>query len=213
MKSLKITGRSLVALLAIFLLIGTLACFPRKKSSSTKPVDKPKIDFYVVNHGYHMSFVIPVKSPVHNWQGRFEELPKGKYLELAWGDADYYQKGGLLNGAKALLWPSSSVMHVVSLSRKPGQFFRNEPVYKLTVKPYQFRALLNFIDKGFAEEDKADFTYLNSGLYGNSGFYKAKPVYHLVYNCNNWVNQGLYQAHQKTPLWGGAPFILEWYLD
>ncbi len=203
-----------IGLVPFFILLLLLAaCIPKEITDTTnKAGESDSIRFFVVNHGYHLSFVIPTKTPIHDWRGQWDQLNTGKYMELAWGDSGYYQHGGLMNGAKALIWPTNSVIHVAKVDGKPAKYFPNSTLYFKKVCSAEFEQLLTFIEKSFARDQDGSYIYLDEGLYGTSGFYRANPSYHLIYNCNNWVNEGLYRASLKTPLWGGMAWLVGWYL-
>lgn len=206
--------KKLLTLTFLFLLLTLLACIPRQmQPTRTDSAAKDSIDFHVVNHGKHFSIVIPGKSDVHNWLDHFDQLKFGRYIDFAWGDHNYYREGGFFNGVKALLWPTSSVMHVAKIQSSPQDYFRNSHVHKITIGEKSFKKLLTFIQRRFDKNQNGGYQYLEKGLYGNSGFYKASHNYYIFKNCNNWVNKGLYHIHQKTALWGGIPWFIEMHLD
>ncbi len=206
--------KKLLAIASLLLLITLIACIPKQKQlASANSTDKDSIDFHVVNHGKHFSIVIPAKSNVHDWLRHFDKLQPGRYIDVAWGDYDYYRQGGFFNGVKALFWPTSSVLHVARIRSSPPDYFSNSHVHEVTITEKSFKKLLTFIKQRFEKQENGDFQYLEAGVYSNSGFYKASGNYHIFYNCNNWVNKGLYRVNQKTPLWGGIPWFIEMHLD
>ena len=205
--------------LLLFLVVGlsASACLPSKWSSSSRELGKKPPDscvFFVANHGYHTGIILPVRSAVHQWNSDFPHLAKGRYLELAWGDSAFYRAAGqpLGTALKAALWPSASVMHVVSFDKPPKRFLSGQKVYKLHSHPKSYKAMLAFIKQSFKQAPANQYQYLGKGLYGQSGFYASTKTYHAFYNCNNWVNTALKKADKQAPLWGGFPFMVTLYL-
>jgi uncharacterized protein (TIGR02117 family) len=209
-----ISKRWMLVFLALGLLVS--ACLPSKWSNSREISQKPDDScvFFVANHGYHTSIILPVRSPVHHWGNRFPHLANGRYLELAWGDSTFYRASGqpLTTALKAALWPTPSVMHVVSFDKPPGRYLPEQKIYKLQTQPQHYKALLAFIKQSFKQASRDQYRYLGKGLYGQSGFYASSQTYHAFYNCNNWVNTALKKAGVQAPLWGGFPFMVTLYL-
>lgn len=175
---------------------------------------KNRVRIYVLDHGYHTSIVIPAATQYHNWKKRFPHLEDAEYLDFAWGDRDYYQSEGypVGKGIKALFLPTRSVIHVVALYHRPGVYYPEAGIKSLWVEKEHFLKLLDYIDESFVKKGKK-VCYLKQGLYGISAFYRAKNIYHLLYNCNNWVAGGLDAANIRTPLWGGFPRMIMWYAN
>jgi len=153
-------------------------------------------EIFIVSHGWHTGFVVPlkaVKEKIPELENRFRRT---QLLEIGWGEKDFYQSNdfSLTSAASAILWPTDSVMHVVSIPKKVEKFFPNSKVVKICLREKQFSSLILFISNGFFRDKNGNIEELQKGLYGNSQFYKGVDDFHLMNTCNIWVAKGLQSA-------------------
>lgn len=72
---------------------------------------------FVVSHGWHTGLILPYES-LSALPDLEKVMGESTYFEFGWGDADFYQAEEVTSGItlKAILWPTESVLHVVSSS-------------------------------------------------------------------------------------------------
>ena len=132
-------------------------------------------------------------------------------MEIAWGDQGYYMDRdfSLTASARALLWPTPSVLHVVYLDKEPSEYFADNPIKRLGLCRAQMELLYVYLQNSFRREEDGALTLLGDGLYGDSHFYRANESYHCFYTCNSWLAKGLRKIGINTPVWGAtAPAIM-----
>ncbi len=158
--------------------------------------DASKQAIYVVSHGWHTGLVIPaieIQSRFPMLKKRFGSVP---FLEIGWGDKGFYQANEITTGLtlSALFWPTEAVIHAVAVPEKIEDYFPNSNIEKLCLNKGEIYALINFISNSFQKNQEDEIIELNTGIYGNSQFYKGMGNFHLMNTCNKWTAKGLKSA-------------------
>lgn len=180
---------------------GVSACASSGQGMATDGSEPRSYTVLIVNHGWHTGLVLPA----HELRVRLPQLaqrfPDTPYLELGWGDDAFYRAEAVNAGLalRALLWPTSSVMHVVAVPPGLNSYFPARPREQICVTRRQYLALVDFAVGSFLRDRPhehvshggGELTTLEGGLYGNSQFYRAVGSYHLFNNCNTWLAKGL----------------------
>ena len=119
-----------------------------------------------------------------------------EYLEVGWGDADFYQtpKPHLGLTVKAALLPTTSVLHIVGFNGGITSYFPSSTIVEMEVSDAGFERLCQFIEKSYALDEAGNAIKLGKGLYGNSRFYQSREIYHICKTCNVWTAQALQTA-------------------
>ncbi|MBI4637883.1 MAG: DUF2459 domain-containing protein [Candidatus Rokubacteria bacterium] len=136
--------------------------------------------------------------PEHN------DFPHAQFLEVAWGDRDFYQaeRGTVWLALKAAFVSPESVLHVVGFSAPIEQYFPSSDVVEVTTSARGFDELSRFIHESYARNGEGQTVRLGQGQYGTSSFYLATGNYHLLNTCNNWIAKALRAAGLPiTPLY------------
>ncbi len=147
---------------------------------------------YLVSHGLHVGLALDREDvddealPVVQW------LPEVDFVEFGWGDIDYYPhpSPSLIDGARALFWPTDSVLHVVGLRGELSAIFPRSTIIRVDVPAEGMRYLIDFI----ASYQIADAEPLTQSLYGTGHFFPAEGSYHLLNNSNRWTAEALERA-------------------
>ncbi|MDH3315212.1 MAG: DUF2459 domain-containing protein [Betaproteobacteria bacterium] len=184
----------LVRLVAIVLVV--CACAEPQVASGPSASGNPAVAIYLVAHERHTGLVIPrADIPAGLWP-ESRDFPGADYLEVGWGDRDYYQgrDQGLWGTLKAALWPTSSVLHVVGVRGPVARYFRASEVVELMLSRDGFARLVRYIHDAHERTGAAAVAALGPGLYGNSGFYPAWESFHLFRTCNVWTARALRTA-------------------
>jgi uncharacterized protein (TIGR02117 family) len=163
---------------------------------------------WIVDHGWHTGLVVRVDDiPDGLWPER-ADFPGARFLEVAWGDQDFYAapEGTLGLALRAVFASKGSVLHVVGFSAPVARYFAASEVIEVTLSRPGFEALVRFIDAAHAREAGRRATRVAPGLYGDSGFYPAGGRYSLLTTCNTWIASALRAAGcPVTPLWAATP--------
>jgi uncharacterized protein (TIGR02117 family) len=154
------------------------------------------ITFYAVNHGWHVGLVIEGQALAAAAPLLAESLPVGRFLEIGWGDARYYQapEPGVGLTLRAVLWPTESVLHVAGFHDAPSRFFGEAEVVSLGATPAGHRELLAYIAESFARSPDGRPMVLGPGWYGTSRFFAARGAFHAGNTCNTWAARAAARA-------------------
>jgi uncharacterized protein (TIGR02117 family) len=191
-----------VAALALVLLAG--GCLGPVESLYPPRAGEPVHPVWVVDHGWHTGLVIRAADvPDGLWPERVD-FPGARYLEVAWGDRDFYMapRGTLGLALKAAVVSRGSVLHVVGLEAPPARSFAGTEVVEVALSRRGVEALVRFVDGAHVRGQAARAPRLAPGLYGDSAFYPATERYSLVNTCNTWIAGALRAAGCPiTPAW------------
>lgn len=158
------------------------------------PADEPK-RVWVVNHGWHVGIaVLRADVPLAFWPEIAE--PSGDYIEVGWGDGDYYpaRETTVGMGLRAALRSESSVLHVAGFGPPPPTFFEDVPVVAVTVSANGFEALVRWIASHYLRDATGRPVVIAPGRYGDARFYRATGRYRITDNSNTWVAKALHTA-------------------
>ena len=160
-----------------------------------KSGDKIKI-IYVVSHGWHTGIVVKREDvQLEHWP-ESHEFRWNDFIEIGWGDEGFYQAEEITSSltVSALIWPTSSVLHVVGFNSSVRSYFPMSVVKEITVSEKGFENLIRFINRSYARGKQGEVQSLGKGIYGHSRFYKAVGSYHLFQTCNHWTAQAIRQT-------------------
>ncbi|MCH8961161.1 MAG: DUF2459 domain-containing protein [Bacteroidetes bacterium] len=162
-----------------------------------RPVAVPEVEpIYLVSHGWHVGLVIRrTDATAAHWPEQ-EDFPDATFLEVGWGDRDYYQDPdpGVGKLLKAGLWPTKSVLHIVGFSRRVTAYFPRSEIIRIDVPEAGVDALAAYVHHAYARDDEGQPLALGPGLYGESRFYAGRQRYHVFKNCNTWAARALRAA-------------------
>lgn len=157
---------------------------------------EPITSIYLVSHGWHAGIVVKrADIPAGTWP-QHEDFPDSEYLEVGWGDKDYYMtpEPGLWITLKAGLLPSASVLHVVGFNGPATTFFPRNEVIRIDLSRAGFKRLCRFLEDGYARDETAPSQPLGSSPYANGRFFLAREKYHIFNTCNAWTARALREA-------------------
>jgi uncharacterized protein (TIGR02117 family) len=152
---------------------------------------------YVVGHGWHTGLILKARDVDPAVWPEVADFPEARYVELGWGDEGFYRAKKITPAliAKAALWPTPSVMHVVSFPGSVAQTYPYSDIVKLEIEDEDFETLCRFIGASFERRDEAGHAQdLGLGLYGESRFYRARGKYYVPKTCNVWTARALARA-------------------
>ncbi|MCF6212103.1 MAG: DUF2459 domain-containing protein [Gammaproteobacteria bacterium] len=156
----------------------------------------PTVTVYLVSHGWHAGIVVK-RADISNavWPEQLD-FPMSKFLEVGWGDRDYYQTPAPGWGVtlKAALLPTESVLHIVSFDDAVLAYFPRSEVIEIQLSKPGFERLSRYISASYSKDVSGKSIPLGPGLYGVSQMYLSTETYHLFNTCNVWSARAIKQA-------------------
>lgn len=176
------------------------------------PAREPGVRVAVLDHGWHTGVAIqqgdlraaalriardnPDLAERLRWLTT--RFPQAGWLEIGWGDADFYRATPTLGdvdawlGLRALFWPTPSVIQVVpGFGAVTAAFPRSESI-ALELSEQGFDGLAAAL--AATVPPAGPRPPLGPALYGGGAFYPATLDYHLFRTCNNWTSMLLRAA-------------------
>jgi uncharacterized protein (TIGR02117 family) len=183
----------IVRVLAGPLLIAfTAACAP---VPSVVPPDTSRSGPFVhlVSHGWHVGIAVERREVSSAIWPESAEFSGFRYLEVGWGDADYYPaaQGSIGLALKAAFSSRGSVLHVAAFDAAPPEFFGMSKIIEVTLSRRGLEDLARFIHATYVLDASDRPVVVAPGIYGGSAFYRATGQYRLLNNSNNWTARAL----------------------
>lgn len=162
----------------------------------------------------HSEIIVPRETSITNWNNWFKKSDfksitgNEEYVSFSWGDRDFFfetekwddTKASVV--AQAMLWPTSTVMHV-AYCRKP---YEDAWYRRVVIAPEKYAELARHIQKSFELDGPTQPKLIADRGYNQSDtFYEARGTYSAFYTCNNWTGDGLRTAGVKTGWWTPFP--------
>lgn len=157
---------------------------------------EPSSPIYVIGQGWHVGLAVRRMDIPRGLLPESADFPAADYLELGWGDWDYYQAGdpGLWLTLKAALWPTASVLHVVGVTGAVTDRFGGFEIVRLDVARRGVAGLVAFVHRSFARDGAAKAVPIGPGYGRDSLFYPARGKFHIFNTCNTWTARALEAA-------------------
>jgi uncharacterized protein (TIGR02117 family) len=192
-----IDARAATALLLLLAAV-CAGCVGSAPSPESRTADDAGASVWVVDHGWHAGLVLAASDAPADLR---RDLAGYAFLELGWGDVDFYQArdAGLALALRAALASRGSVLHVVGLGGAAGGAAET---VRVGLSRAGLAAVARFAEDSLARDADGRLLPLGPGLVPASRFYSARGRYRLLYTCNTWVAAAL-QA-------GGAPVSPTW---
>jgi uncharacterized protein (TIGR02117 family) len=168
------------------------------RPSDRKDIGTGKGDatIFVTSNGWHSSIVVPRKNLPPGTLPEAADFSDATYLGLGWGDAEYYpaRQPTFDMTLRAVLGPTSAVVHLAGLRSHPKDVFPKDEVVALLISADEFRKLIEYLHNSFARDGAERSRPIAPGLHVFSQFYRAKGKFHLFNTCNTWTARGLQAA-------------------
>jgi uncharacterized protein (TIGR02117 family) len=200
----QVTAALVVTLLAA-------AVLPLRRASPTIDSSTPHM-IALINHGYHMGLVVPVRSATYDLAAEFGLSGDGEVVEIGWGDSTFYtMKAGfnVVLGANALFGGShSSVLH---LQLRHRDSLNDVP---LTIGDADLRGVVQRL-RSTAQRTADGRPWIIGHGYGgeSSAFVMAHGTYSILRTCNQWTSDVLLATGRSMPLWCPLPHSVLWNVE
>ncbi|MBM4262395.1 MAG: DUF2459 domain-containing protein [Deltaproteobacteria bacterium] len=124
------------------------------------------------------------------------DFPDAEYLEISWGDAEYFPAvtPGVSSALKAALWSSGSVIHIVGFGGNVAKAYPKARIIEIALADEDLRRLIGFIDSDIARDDPGKAAPASPGLFPGSRFYAAKSSFSGLRTCNTWIAEAFKTA-------------------
>jgi uncharacterized protein (TIGR02117 family) len=164
---------------------------------------------YVVRHDWHTGLVVKYDDiDPHLWPEK-DDFPEALYLEVGWGDRDFYQtpRPGLGTLLQAALKSPASVLFVIGLPTGVTRYFPYADILEIPLSQRGLEELVRFIHATYKRDASGQTIPLGPGHnHRHSMFYLAEGDYSLFNTCNSWISKALQAAGLpiKTALRAGG---------
>jgi len=176
----------------ILLVLGACAAPPPGPAESQD--GGPGVAVYLVAHDKHSGLAIRrADIPAGLWP-ESRDFPRAEYLEVGWGDRDYYygRNQGLGATLRAALGSDNpSVLHVAGVRGPLAENFPASEIIEVKLSRDGFERLVRYIHDAYDRAGAPAAAPLGPGLYGDSRFYPARETFNLFRTCNVWTARGL----------------------
>jgi len=198
------------ALLLIVIVCG--GCAAPVKELSLPTAGESSTSIYLVNHGWHTGLLVRRADIPQGLWPESADFPAADYLEVGWGDRDFYQALGFDLGLalKAIWFSTASVLHVRGFRGVEERHFPGIEIVELKIFPGGRERLFRYIHETYAREGAVRVPPLAPGLYGDSRFYPAQGKFHVFNTCNTWTARALQAAgYPVTPSTRAEPLMAQ----
>jgi len=158
---------------------------------------------FVVHNNWHAALVLRKADLSRGLVPEQDHFPEAEYLEIGWGDRDYFpateESVGL--ALRAALWSRGSVLHVVGFRGAIKDYFTEGEIIELALSRESFRRLSEFVSASFIRADSIMPAQSQPGLVANGRFYPASGRFSILRTCNTWLAEALKSAGLGISPW------------
>jgi uncharacterized protein (TIGR02117 family) len=192
--------RSAWILLLVVALAG--ACAGQTSLPWPPPEHAAVRDVWVVRHGWHARVAVARADVDASIWPESRDLGDVEYLEVGWGDRDFYPKPdpSLWDALDPVVRSTPAALHVGGFDRPPAEFLPEAPIVRLRVSAEGFARLTRFIHEHYVLAHDAPVR-IRPGYYPRSWFYLAQGRYHVLRNSNHWTARALRAAGVPVVPW------------
>src|SRR5262247_1442707 len=182
--------------LVIVLLSGAGCATPGPPLYPVSAQEEPRY-IYVVRHEWHTGLVVKYDDiELHLWPEK-NDFPEALYLEVGWGDRDFYQtpQPGLGSLLQAALKSPASVLFVIEVPTTVTRYFPYADILEIPLSRRGLEELVRFIHATYKRDASGQTIPLGPGHnHRYSMFYLAEGDYSLFNTCNTWISKALQAA-------------------
>jgi uncharacterized protein (TIGR02117 family) len=172
-------------------------------SSAWPPAPRESLkDVWVIRHGWHTRVAVARADVDPSVWPESRELGDVTYLEVGWGDRDFYRKPApsVWDALDPIVRPTPSALHVIGYELPPAEMFAGTAVVRVRVSADGFRRLTRFIHEQYVVDGGAPVR-IGPGHLPGSWFYEARDRYHVLANSNGWTLRALQAAGVPVAPW------------
>jgi uncharacterized protein (TIGR02117 family) len=172
------------------------ACSALIMQLDSDPPGKNDKRVFVVHNNWHAALVVRKADLSQALVPEQDHFPEAEYLEISWGDRDYFpateESVGL--ALRAAFWSRGSVLHLVGFRGALEDYLTGGEIMELALSPEAFRRLSEFLSASFSRADPSDPAQSQPGLVVGGRFYPAAGRFSILRTCNTWIAEALKSA-------------------
>jgi uncharacterized protein DUF2459 len=164
------------------------------KSDSNNYYGPDSVKIYIIKDEWHTAFLFEINDSIINQIPALEEFKNFNFVDIGWGDEEFFQNPSddIYLGAKAILYPTPSVVRIAGMISKFESIFRwVDYCVEVTLSKVQLIKLCQFIKDSFEKDENDNLIIASKRPSGAVIFYKSNLKYHLFNTCNTWIGEGL----------------------
>jgi uncharacterized protein (TIGR02117 family) len=199
---------SLKCLVLVIVLLSGAGCSPPGPPLYPVSAQEEPFYIYIVRYEWHTGLVVKYDDiELHLWPEK-DDFPEALYLEVGWGDRDFYQtpQPGLGILLQAALKSPASVLFVIGVPTTVTRYFPYADILEIPLSRRGLEELVRFIHATYKRDASGQTIPLGPGHnHRHSMFYLAEGDYSLFNTCNSWISRALQAAGlpMKTALLAG----------
>jgi uncharacterized protein (TIGR02117 family) len=151
---------------------------------------------FVVHDYWHAALVVRKADLPEGTVPEQDHFPEAEYLELSWGDQDYFPatEEGVGLTLRAAFWSRGSVLHIVGFKGGVKDYFPDGEIIEIALSREAFGRLSEFVSSSFSRPDRSIPAQSQPGLVPHSRFYPAAGRFSILRTCNTWAAEALKSA-------------------
>lgn len=180
--------------LVVLLLLGSSCSEPATDLYATQPQSAQRV--WIAHDDWHAAVIVRAADIPPGTLIEARDFPNAEYLEISWGDADYFPAAtaGVSLALKAALWSSGSVIHIVGFSGSFAKAYPNARIIEIALPRDGLHRLIDYIAADLARSGPTAPAPASPGLYPHSRFYPAKSNFSALRTCNTWIAEAFQAA-------------------
>jgi uncharacterized protein (TIGR02117 family) len=181
----------------IVLLLGLIAACSAPIMKSGLALDGENVNrVFVLHDNWHAALVFRKADLPVGTVPEQEHFPDAEYLELSWGDQDYFPAAeeSIALAFRAAFWSHGSVLHVVGFRGNVKEHSAGGEIIEIELSRDAFLRLTEFVSSSFSRPDRWSPAAPRPGLVAHSRFYPASGRFSILRTCNTWVAEALKSA-------------------
>ena len=156
---------------------------------------------YISKIDWHVGIILEVNESSLSQIESLVEFDKFNYVDIGWGDADFYQSSEELDlylATKAILIPTPSVVRIQGYKNELESIIKyREYTFEIVLDNLQFSSLSQFINSSF-QKDSLNQNIISLERYsGVIKYYHSTHKYYFANTCNTWVAEALEHSGYK----------------
>ena len=151
---------------------------------------------FVVHNKWHAAIVAKQADIGADEMPELIHFPGIEYLEISWGDADFFPapEGGIGLALKAAFWSRGSVLHLVGFSGVVKEIYSGAEIIEIGLSEQEFRRLIGFVSAEFQRKQPGRPATPGPGLFPQSRFFPANSKFNLLRTSNAWIAEAFSAA-------------------
>ena len=156
---------------------------------------------YISKIDWHVGIILEVNESSLSQIESLVEFDKFNYVDIGWGDADFYQSSEELDlylATKAILIPTPSVVRIQGYKNELESIIKyREYTFEIVLDSLQFSSLSQFINSSFQKDSLNQNIISLEKFSGVIKYYHSTHNYYFANTCNTWVAEALEKSGYK----------------